>query len=119
MSRLESLSDFFILPTATENSVPSWFGFPLSVRDNLHFTREELLRFLDQEKIGTRLIFAGNVTKQPYFSETKIKYRISGKLENTEKVMKNSFWIGLYPGLTSTHLEKTCSKIEEFLGLNF
>jgi len=119
MSRLGTLKDFFILPAATENSEPSWFGFPLSLRDGTHFTREELLRFLDQEKIGTRLVFAGNVTKQPYFTETKIKFRISGQLTNTDKVMENSFWIGLYPGLTEAHLEKTCSKIEEFLGLNF
>ena len=119
ISRLSSLSEYFMLPKPTENSEPSWFGFPLSVRDGVEFSREDLLRFLDQEKIGTRLVFAGNVIKQPYFTETNIKYKISGKLDNTDKVMRNSFWIGLYPGLTQAHLEKTCAKIEEFLGLNF
>ena len=119
MERLETISEYFILPKATENSQPSWFGFPLSVKDGVHFSREDLLRFLDQEHIGTRLIFAGNVTKQPYFTESKIDFRTVSDLTNTDKVMANSFWIGLYPGLTISHLEKTCSKIEEFLGINF
>lgn len=119
ISRLASLSEYFKLPKPTENSEPSWFGFPMSVNEGVDFSREDLLRFLDQEKIGTRLVFAGNVVKQPYFTETQIKYRISGELTNTNKVMENSFWIGLYPGLTQAHLEKTCSKIEEYLGINF
>lgn len=117
--RLAPLSDYFILPQATENSKPSWFGFPLSLKETVHFNREDLMRFLDQEKIGTRLVFAGNVTKQPYFTETNINYRIAGTLTNTDKVMSNSFWVGLYPGLTDAHLSKTCDKIEEFLGLGF
>jgi CDP-4-dehydro-6-deoxyglucose reductase, E1 len=117
--RLAPLSEYFILPQATENSKPSWFGFPLSLKETVHFNREDLMRFLDQEKIGTRLVFAGNVIKQPYFTETNINYRIAGTLTNTDKVMSNSFWVGLYPGLTDAHLSKTCDKIEEFLGLGF
>lgn len=119
MGRMSSLEEYFILPKATENSEPSWFGFPLSIKEGAFFSREDLLRFLDQEKIGTRLIFAGNVTKQPYFTKSDINHRIAGNLDNTDKVMTNSFWIGLYPGLTEAHLSKTCEKIEEFLGVNF
>lgn len=118
-NRMASLADYFILPEASSNSEPSWFGFPLSIKDGVHFTREDLMRFLEQEKIGTRLVFAGNVTKQPYFTETNIKYRISGELQNTDKVMNNSFWVGLYPGLTKAQLTRTCDALEEFLGANF
>jgi CDP-4-dehydro-6-deoxyglucose reductase, E1 len=118
-NRLSNLTDYFILPKATQNSKPSWFGFPLSLKEGLEFSREDLLRFLDQEKIGTRLIFAGNLTKQPYFQNPFIKYRIAGDLSNTDAVMSNSFWLGLYPGLTESHLDFTCDKIEEFLGVNF
>ena len=116
---LSELEEYFILPRATENSQPSWFGFPLSIRDTAHFSREDLLRFLDQEQIGTRLVFAGNVTKQPYFTEIKIPHRTVGKLTNTNKVMNSSFWLGLYPGLSKAHLAKTVQKLEEFLGTNF
>ena len=119
LERLTELEEYFILPRATDNSKPSWFGFPLSIRDSAHFKREDLLRFLEQEKIGTRLVFAGNVTKQPYFTEKKIPHRTVGKLTNTDKVMNNSFWLGLYPGLTEAHLDKTIQKLEEFLGTNF
>jgi CDP-6-deoxy-D-xylo-4-hexulose-3-dehydrase len=118
-NRLKELSEYFILPEATINSEPSWFGFPLSLRNESDVNREDLLRYLDQEKIGTRLVFAGNLINQPYLYERKNLYRVSGELNNTNHVMKNSFWIGVYPGLENEHLDYVCDKIEEFLGIGF
>lgn len=115
--RLKSCEDFLILPEATENSDPSWFGFPITVKDSTGVQRVELLKYLDQFNIGTRLVFAGNLTRQPYFKDQE--YRISGDLIHTDKVMNDSFWLGLYPGLSEEMLEFTVDKIETFLGVNF
>ena len=80
-------------------------------------TRLDLLTYLDQNKIGTRLLFAGNLTRQPYMIGAK--YRISGDLINTDNVMNNTFWIGVQPALTKEMLEFTAQKIETYLGVNF
>jgi len=115
--RLKSCHEFFILPEATENSDPSWFGFPITLRDNAPVTRVDFLNYLDQNKIGARLIFAGNLTRQPYMIGRN--FRISGELINTDIVMNNTFWIGVYPGLTEPMLDYVAEKIESFLGVKF
>ncbi len=98
MQGLECLSEYLILPKATDNSNPSWFGFPLTLRENkVRGNRLSLLRYLDNKKIGTRLLFGGNLTKQPYFQNKA--YRISGTLTNTDSITQNTFWFGLHPGI--------------------
>lgn len=114
---LASCEEFIILPEATENSEPSWFGFPITIKDDSGISRVDLLKFMDQHKIGTRLLFAGNLTRQPYFEH--VKYRVVGKLTNTDLIMNNTFWIGVYPGLTLAHLDFVLEKFEEFFGVNF
>jgi len=112
-NNLKSHEEFLILPKATENSDPSWFGFPITLKDNLSITRTELLRDLDKKKIGTRLLFSGNVTKQPYMLNKK--FRIVGNLSNTTNIMNNTFWIGLYPGLTHQQLDFVTDQIKNFV----
>ncbi|ASG04776.1 lipopolysaccharide biosynthesis protein RfbH [Vibrio anguillarum] len=114
---LASCEEFIILPEATENSEPSWFGFPITIKDDSGISRVDLLKFMDQNKIGTRLLFAGNLTRQPYFEH--VKYRVVGELTNTDLIMNNTFWIGVYPGLSKEHLNYIIEKFEEFFGLNF
>lgn len=116
-ARLQSLEAFIILPEATENSDPSWFGFPITLRDDAPVNRLDLLKYLDQYKIGTRLLFAGNITRQPYF-ENKT-YRISGDLSNTDIIMNNTFWVGIYPGLNTEMLDFITEKLEAFCGVRF
>lgn len=115
--RLANCEEFLLLPRATENSEPSWFGFPITLKENPQFSRLDLNRYLDQNKIGTRLLFAGNLTRQPYMIGRNFK--VSGTLVNTDIVMNNTFWIGVQPALTEEMLEYSVSKIEEFLGVNF
>ncbi|RRQ50913.1 lipopolysaccharide biosynthesis protein RfbH [Sphingorhabdus wooponensis] len=116
-NRLASCSEFLHLPEATPNSEPSWFGFPLVVKENSGVQRSDLINFLDQNKIGTRLLFAGNLTKQPYMAGRN--FRVSGDLTNTDIVMNQTFWVGTYPGLNEEHLDYIASKLEEFFGVNF
>lgn len=114
---LASCEEFLILPKATENSDPSWFGFPITIKAGVDVERLDLIQFMDQNKIGTRLLFAGNLTRQPYFKD--VEYRVVGELTNTDFIMNNTFWIGVYPGLSTDHLDFVIEKFEEFLGLNF
>lgn len=116
-AKLKSCEEFIVLPEVTPNSNPSWFGFPITLRDNSPVSRLDLLTYLDQNKIGTRLLFAGNLTRQPYMIGRQ--FRISGDLKNTDVVMKNTFWIGVYPGLNHQHLDYVVEKIESYLGVNF
>lgn len=109
---LASYEDFLILPEANEGSDPSWFGFPITLRESTDVTRIDLLNYLDRHKIGTRLLFGGNLTRQPYFEGRN--YRISGELVNTDKVMNDTFWIGVYPGLKEEMLEFVLEKFKEF-----
>lgn len=115
--RLASCEEFLELPEATENSDPSWFGFLMTIKPDAGIRRVDLLSYLDQNKIGTRLLFAGNLTRQPYMLGRN--YRVSGNLDNTDIVMNNSFWIGVYPGLSQEMLDFSVNKIESFLGVNF
>jgi CDP-6-deoxy-D-xylo-4-hexulose-3-dehydrase len=105
--------DKLILPKKTLNSDPSWFGFLISVREDAGFSRNELVQYLEEKKIGTRLLFAGNVLKQPAYKN--IKYLQSCVLKNTDFVMENTFWIGLYPGITQEMIKYMISKISEFI----
>jgi CDP-6-deoxy-D-xylo-4-hexulose-3-dehydrase len=116
-SRLRSLSDFLHLPEATPGSEPSWFGFPLVLKESAGVSRTDLLNFLDGKKIGTRLLFAGNLTKQPYMIGRN--FRVSGSLKNTDVVMNQTFWLGVYPGLGEAQLEYIASQLETFFGLGF
>lgn len=116
-AKLQSCEDFIYLPEATENSDPSWFGFLITLKENVGVSRVNFLQYLDQNKIGTRLLFAGNLTKQPYMKNRQ--YRIVGNLENTDYIMNNSFWIGVYPGLTKEMLDYVIMHIETFLGVRF
>ena len=115
--RLKDCEEFINLPQATEHSDPSWFGFPITLKDNCPVSRLDLLTYLDQNKIGTRLLFAGNLTRQPYMNGAQ--YRISEDLSNTDIVMNNTFWIGVQPSLTREMLEFSALKIETYLGINF
>ena len=115
--RLSTCEEFLHLPEAAEGSDPSWFGFPITLKENSPVSRLDLTTYLDQNKIGTRLLFAGNLTRQPYM--VNAKYRVSGELTNTDYVMNNTFWIGVQPALTKEMLEFVVSKIESYLGVNF
>jgi CDP-6-deoxy-D-xylo-4-hexulose-3-dehydrase len=97
------LEEFFILPRPTPGSEPSWFGFPLAVRPEAPFTRLEVLRYLEQRKIGTRLLFGGNLVRQPAYQG--VQHRVVGELENSDFVMNHVFWIGVYPGLLPEMIE--------------
>jgi CDP-6-deoxy-D-xylo-4-hexulose-3-dehydrase len=105
--------DGLLLPKATDNSDPSWFGFPITLEPSHPANREELLRFLDSRKIGTRLMFAGNIVKQPAYRN--IEFRVVGDLKNSDIVMNRSFWIGVYPGLDTKMLDFVVESIEEFM----
>ena len=115
--KLQSLTDYLILPEATENSVVSWFGYPITIKQNAGTSRVMLLKYLDQYNIGTRLLFAGNLTKQPYFKGQKC--RIIGNLENTDIIMNQTFWIGIYPGINYEKLDYVVNQLEAYFGINF
>jgi CDP-6-deoxy-D-xylo-4-hexulose-3-dehydrase len=116
-ARLAACEEFLILPQATPGSDPSWFGFPITLRDNAPVSRVDLLTYLDQQRVGTRLLFAGNLTLQPYMVGRN--YRVSGSLTNTDTVMNNTFWIGVQPALTPNMLEYAARQIESYLGVDF
>jgi len=109
---LKPAEEYLLLPEATHGSDPSWFGFPIGVREGASFTREELIRALDAKKIATRLLFGGNLLRQPAYEGCE--YRVIGKLPNTDYVMNNVFWIGVYPGLTKPMLDYVAETIIHF-----
>ena len=109
---LEAHEDLFILPQATANSDPSWFGFAITVRPEAPFDRKELILFLDERKIHTRLLFGGNLLRQPAYSD--IEHRVVGALENTDLVMNRTFWIGVYPGLSAEMIAYVVESFGEF-----
>jgi CDP-6-deoxy-D-xylo-4-hexulose-3-dehydrase len=117
LSQLSGLQDFLVLPEATPGSDPSWFGFPLTLRDEAPFDRVTLLRYLDQHKIGTRLLFAGNLTRQPYMAGRN--YRVAGPLDNADRIMKNTFWLGIHPALDTNMLSYVADRIRNFIGIDF
>jgi CDP-6-deoxy-D-xylo-4-hexulose-3-dehydrase len=109
---LKSLEEFLILPEPEKNSEPSWFGFPLTLKKSNQYSRRALIQYLSDSKIGTRLLFSGNLIKQPYMKD--IIFKVHGDLKNTDLIMENTFWIGLYPGLSIKHLEYSIDKISNF-----
>jgi CDP-6-deoxy-D-xylo-4-hexulose-3-dehydrase len=110
---LTPLEDLLILPKATPNSEPSWFGYPITLREDVPVVRDELVRHLDAQRIGTRLLFGGNLTRQPYMRGRN--YRVAGDLANADIVTERTFWIGLYPGLGPDHLEFAAAAIRDFI----
>lgn len=110
---LSPLEEYFILPEATPGADPSWFGFPIGIRKNAPFSRGELIRALDAKKIGTRLLFGGNLLRQPAYEGCE--YRAIGDLLNTDYVMNQVFWIGVYPGLTTEMLDFVAQTMLEFV----
>jgi CDP-6-deoxy-D-xylo-4-hexulose-3-dehydrase len=115
--RLAPCEEHLILPQATPGSDPSWFGFPITLREEAGTTRVDLLNWLDRYRIGTRLLFAGNLIRQPYMIGRS--FRVSGELINTDAIMHRSFWVGVYPGLTDEMLDYVADRIETWLGVNF
>jgi len=115
--RLASCEEFLILPQSTGGADPSWFGFPITLKNDAPVDRVQLLTYLDQNKIGTRLLFAGNLTRQPYMIGRN--YRVSGELKNTDIVMNNTFWIGLQPALTKEMLDFSATTIGSYFGIGF
>jgi CDP-6-deoxy-D-xylo-4-hexulose-3-dehydrase len=111
--RLEGLSEFLMLPSPTEKSDPSWFGFAIQVKEGSPITRNELVQHLNAKKIGTRLLFAGNILRQPAFADTP--RRIVGSLENSDRVMNEVFWVGVWPGLSQDMLSYVVDEIHEAL----
>jgi CDP-6-deoxy-D-xylo-4-hexulose-3-dehydrase len=116
-NRLKNCEEYIELPEATKDSDPSWFGFLITLKEKAPVSRLDMLTYLDQFKIGTRLLFAGNIIFQPYM--VGVNFKVSGQLHNTNKIMNQSFWIGVQPALTEEMLEFSCQKIENFLGINF
>jgi CDP-4-dehydro-6-deoxyglucose reductase, E1 len=112
-SGLKDLEEYFILPKATEKSDPSWFGFILTVKDNAGFTKNEIVSYLEEQRIQTRMLFAGNLTKQPSFND--VTYRIHGELKNTDKIMNDTFLVGVYPGITDDMMQYVIETIRSFV----
>jgi CDP-6-deoxy-D-xylo-4-hexulose-3-dehydrase len=111
------LEEHFILPEPTDNSDPSWFGFLLTVRERGGFTRDDIVRHLESKGIQTRTLFAGNLLRHPCFDDmrkNKEGFRVVGKLVNTDRVMRDSFWIGVYPGLTVAMINYMLETISVF-----
>jgi CDP-6-deoxy-D-xylo-4-hexulose-3-dehydrase len=115
--RLSKLTDFIEFTVPTKNSTPSWFGFPITLKDSADVKRIDLIKYLDKNKIGTRLLFAGNLIRQPYFKD--VEYRVIGELINTDITMNQTLWIGIYPGLGKEQLDFVAEKMEEFFGVGF
>jgi len=112
---LKKYEKFFILPAWLDRAEPSWFGFLMTVRADAPFSRNEIVQYLGKKKIGTRYLFAGNLIKQPSFIDNQVKYRVVGELSNTDIIMKETFWIGCYPGLTKAMLEYVVKSFNSFL----
>ncbi len=114
-AKMKSLEEYFILPEATPNTDPSWFGFMLTIRDSALLNRNELVRFLEEQKIGTRLLFAGNLVKQPAYEH--VPKIIHGDLINTDIIMNDSFWLGVWPGIEEQHYDYILAQLNAFIAL--
>jgi CDP-6-deoxy-D-xylo-4-hexulose-3-dehydrase len=109
---IKEFEEYLILPEAEENSDPSWFAFPLSVKENDEFTKNELVNHLEENKVMTRQLFAGNLTRQPAYQN--VEYRVVGDLSNTDYIMNNTFFIGVYPGLDDQKIEYIIQQFADF-----
>lgn len=115
---IQNFEDVFILPEKTAGSEPSWFGFPLTVKDEAPFTRSDIVSYLETSNIQTRMLFAGNIIRQPCFDDMRMKgkgFRVVSDLKVTDQIMHNTFWTGVYPGLTDKHLEYIVRHFKSFL----
>jgi len=115
---LADLSDSLVLPEATPNSDPSWFGFLLTLKEGARCTREEIVKHLEEKGIQTRTLFAGNLIKHPCFDEMRASgegYRVVGELKNTDRIMEKTFWIGVYPGMAPGMIEQMIDTIRGYL----
>jgi len=112
----EGLDRYFILPKWIEGAEPSWFGFIVTIKDGNLFSRRNLLEYLEQNNIGTRLLFAGNILRQPALTNNDIKYRIAGDLIITDKIMADTFWIGVWPGITRENIELIIKLLKTYIG---
>ena len=112
-AQMRDLEDVFILPEPTPKSDPSWFGYVLTLRPDVPFSRDDLVRYLNDAKIATRLLFGGNLLRQPYMKDRP--HRVVGSLANADTVVDRTFWIGIYPGLTQAHLDYTADRIRAFV----
>lgn len=112
-NKLKSLEEHFILPEPTVNSNPSWFGFMLTIREGSKINRNDLVEYLEKNKIGTRLLFGGNLIKQPAYKNSN--YRVLNSLENTDKIMNDGFWLGVWPGLNENHYDYIVKIVETFI----
>jgi CDP-6-deoxy-D-xylo-4-hexulose-3-dehydrase len=110
--QLQDIQDVLLLPEAAANSEPSWFGFPIFVKENDSFTRNDLVKYLEEKRIGTRLLFGGNLLRQPLYEG--LNYRVIGDLPNADQIMQRVFWIGVFPGLTEEMLSYVVATIREF-----
>ena len=113
-SGLKDLEEFLILPEPTKDSNPSWFGFPITLREGGAERRNALIQHLESNKIATRLLFGGNLLRQPYMKHRE--YKTVGKMINSDIVMNSTFWVGLYPGLKEQHLQYTIDMFKQFYG---
>jgi CDP-6-deoxy-D-xylo-4-hexulose-3-dehydrase len=111
-NRLSNYEELW-LPTVYPDAHPSWFGFPITLAPDVKFKRQELILYLNSHNIGTRLLFAGNATKQPFLKGQN--YRVHGSLEQTDYVMHNTFWLGVQPSLTQPMLDYVCDTIDKFM----
>lgn len=111
--QLRPFEDVLILPEATPNSNPSWFGYPVTLRPTARFGRDDLVQHLNALSIGTRLLFGGNLLRQPYMRHRE--HKVVGDLTNANIVTENTFWVGLYPGLTEGHIAYMTDIIGDFI----
>ena len=109
----KNFEDYFMLPEATEGSDPAWFAFPVTIREKVGFTRTELTSYLNENLIETRNLFGGNLLRQPAYQNTK--HRKVGKLPSTDRIMNDTFFIGLYPGLTDAHIDYVLDTFAAFM----
>lgn len=113
---LQRYSKYLILPEATKNSEPSWFAFPITLKENAPFTRNDIVNHLESKKIATRMLFGGNLTKQPAYKD--VKYKMAGDLINTDIVLERNFFIGVYPGITDAMIDYILNTFKEFFEKN-
>jgi CDP-6-deoxy-D-xylo-4-hexulose-3-dehydrase len=109
----QKFDNYFVLPRIDKNAEPSWFGFPVLVKDSASFSRADIVKHLESKGITTRMLFGGNLLKQPAYAD--IKHRVAGELKNTDLVMINLFWFGVYPGLLKEHCKFIIDTFSAFL----